>query len=439
MANNNILLNDVAGYQEEKEEAKKIINFLSNFDKYKKLGAYVPKGLILSGPPGVGKTLLSQAIANESNVPFYQLNTTDSINDATTIKRIKAIFKEAKEHSPSIIFIDEIDDLISTDDFRTDFSRVLLQTILTELDGVTTSEGIMVIATTNNVQSLPLPMIRSGRMDKSIKIELPNAETRDEIFKYYLDKYNIKDIDSKKLAVKTSGFSGADIKNCVNEVVINNVTCNVDNIKIDDFEKVIPEILFKDIKRKNNEKSKEVIAYHEAGHLLCEYLQTGKVGSLTVEKVGKIMGRFDMEVEFISVDFNITKKNLNSKLITYLGGLAAEEVFYGDVTIGSTNDLNDARRIIHMVMDTGAFGFDFYVGTEFSPMTKAVGISNEKKVRIENLEASLLTDAYNKAKELLEKNQELMLILSERLRNEEKLSKEEVGKIIEDNKHLIVK
>ena len=174
-----VYLKDIAGYDEEKEEAKKIIEVLKNHKKYEDLGAYIPKGLILSGNPGVGKTLLAKAIANESGVPLFEFETNESETEAATIKSIKDVFTKAKENAPSIVFIDELDELVMTEDFRSDYSRKIAKILLTELDGITSSKGILVIATTNYRAALPPALMRSGRMDKRITVDMPDSYSRE--------------------------------------------------------------------------------------------------------------------------------------------------------------------------------------------------------------------------------------------------------------------
>ena len=193
--NDKIYLKDIAGYSEEKEEAQKLINILKKYKQYEKIGAYIPKGLILSGNPGVGKTMLAKAIANESGVPFYEFESNESETEAATIKSIKDLFAKAKENAPSIIFIDELDELVMTNDFHSDYSRKTTKILLTEIDGISSSSGVLVIATANARPMLPPALIRSGRMDKRITMEMPDAIDREEIFNLYLNKNNkFKDI-----------------------------------------------------------------------------------------------------------------------------------------------------------------------------------------------------------------------------------------------------
>ncbi len=247
-----VCLEDIAGYEEEKTEAKKIIEILKNHDKYARMGAYIPKGLILSGQPGVGKTMFAKAIACESDAPFYELEVDEYEAESEVVKSIKELFTKARKSSPSIIFIDEFDELVMTDEFTSDYSRKITKILLSEIDGISSSEGVLVIATTNYKSMIPSALMRSGRMDKRITIEIPSTSDRQAIFEYYLKKNNnLDDIDAHLLALKTTDFSGADIKTLINETIIDCATQGIGKITISDFERNIPVVLFQDIKKKS--------------------------------------------------------------------------------------------------------------------------------------------------------------------------------------------
>ena len=252
--NDKIYLKDIGGYDEEKAEAKKIIEVLKNHEKYKKIGAYIPKGLILSGNPGVGKTMLAKAIASESDVPFFEFESNESETEALTIKSIKELFKKAGENAPSIVFIDEFDELVMTMDFCSDYSRKTTKILLTEIDGISSSDGVLVIATTNERPMLPPSLIRSGRMDKRITVEMPTTYDREEIFKLYLSKNaRLSEIDAHQLAIKTANFTGADIKTLVNETIIDCASQGIETITIADFERNIPVVMFQDIRKRSKD------------------------------------------------------------------------------------------------------------------------------------------------------------------------------------------
>lgn len=430
---NKIYLKDIAGYKEEKAEAAKIIEILKNHEKYEEMGAYIPKGLILSGEPGVGKTMLAKAIANESGTPFYEFESNESETEAATIKSIKKLFEKARESSPSIVFIDELDELVMTDDFNSDYSRKVTKILLTEIDGISSSNGVMVIATTNYRGMLPPSLIRSGRMDKRITINIPELEDREAIFEHYLRPHKALDgINAKSLALKTVNFTGADIKTLVNETIIDCASKGIKDITISDFERNIPVVLFQDIKKKSNKGLNDLTCYHEIGHFIAEYKTSGSIGSISTERYGSVGGHVYFEGEVDSSGI-ITRNSLKNKLVTILGGIAGEEAMCDDVTAGSYDDIRKARDLISRFVNTGVFGFDKllpsmtigkYAGTVF--------VSNKRVENIENFEDKTLTEAFNKAKQLIKENEGLAKAIYEQLKEKEALSKIEMEEIVKN-------
>ena len=224
---NQLSLQSIAGYEEEKAEAIKIINLFKNYDKLKELGISIPKGLLLSGKPGVGKTLMAKVIAAEAGVPLYEYETLEDDTQEKSIINLKNVFARARENAPSIVFIDELDELVCSNEFMSDYSRTTFKTLLTEIDGVKSSEGILTIATTNKYYTIPNQLLRSGRMDKHIQFELPNLAAREAILRLYGENNELlKHINFKEIAVRTNSFSCADLKTLINETLLQSVSNN---------------------------------------------------------------------------------------------------------------------------------------------------------------------------------------------------------------------
>lgn len=428
-----IYLKDIAGYQEEKEEAVKIIEVLKNIEKYSEMGAYVPKGLILNGNPGVGKTMLAKAIATESGVPFYEFENEECENDEETILTIKELFNNARKNAPSIIFIDELDELLSNQNFTSDYSRKITKILLTEIDGISNSEGVIVIGTTNNKYDLPRAVTRSGRMDKQITMPLPSKNDREEIFKLYLGKTFLKDsIDVRDLAIRTQNLSGADIKTLINETIIDCSSKGISNISIRDFERNIANVLYKEIKKKNLNGPSDLTCYHEIGHFVCAYACSGKIGNISVEKIGESRGRvFFYETNLEEDDFSITIETLKNYLVEALGGMAGEKVMLNDISSGSTSDVNKARKAIRILFETGAFSFEYLPpAAEYNLKGRIEYYPESAKERLFAKEVELLNDAFNECCAIIESNKELVTMIYKELKVKEALTEKELTNII---------
>ncbi len=434
-----IYLKDIAGYDDEKNEAKKIINILKNHKEYEKLGAYIPKGLILSGNPGVGKTMIAKAIANESGVPLFEFESDECENEDDTIKSIKELFKKAKEVAPSIIFIDELDELVSTRDFASDYSRKISKILLTEIDGIESSSGLIVIATTNLRNSLPPSLLRSGRMDKRMAMPMPDLNSREEIIKLYLTKVNLeKKIDAKTLATKTANFSGADIKTLINETVLNCVSQGIKEPSLNDFEMEIPIILFQDIRKTKHNPPSDIVCYHEIGHFIAKYKLDNEIGSISTDRFGQIDGYTSFNDK--NKEDPITKNTINKNLIIILSGMAGEEVYWHDISAGALHDIKRAQRAIQMLINVGAYGFDLIQNSSIEKRSDFIfenndskKISEKKITNGEQMEAKLLNDAYLNAKKILKENEKLAKKIYQELKIKERLSNKELESIINED------
>lgn len=430
-----IYLKDIAGYDEEKEEAKKIIEVLKNHKEYEKIGAYIPKGLILSGNPGVGKTMLAKAIASESNVPLFEFESDESENESATIKSLKEIFQKARAQAPSIIFIDELDELVMTDDFYSDYSRKTLKILLTEIDGISTTSGVIVIATTNARGKLPAALIRSGRMDKRITMPMPDLKSREAIFDLYLNKSNhTRHIKASELAGKTAGFSGADIKTLINETIIDCASKKIDKISIKDFERNIPVILFQEIRKVDANGPSDTTCYHEIGHFIISYIVNNEIGEISVERYGDIQGYMNLEAGS-KTRVQVTRNTLDNRVMVALGGMAAEEVYTKDISLGAIKDISNAKALISGLMQSGALGFDL-ISEKTNSIEYALHRSSEssdseaKKTKIENYMANKLEENFKRAKQILVENKKLADYIYKEIKTNSKLNKNEMTNLI---------
>ena len=446
MKEERISLNDIAGYGEEKLEAVKLIDSLKNYELYKSQGASIPKGLLLCGEPGVGKTMFAKAIATEAKVPLYEFEADESENEEATVKSLKDLFAKAKETIPSIVFIDELDELVSSTDrtgfygFQSDYSRKTLKTLLTEIDGIGTSDGVLVIATTNSKRTVPPALIRSGRLEKQITFRVPSIEDRSAIASLYLAKAGVSGINPGDIAKKTNGFTGADIKSLINASLIESIRMK-EPLSIAIISTVIPTIRFGEIKKGNAGGPRDSVCYHEIGHFLANYGMTGEIASISVESYGAVAGFVEMEDEF---ELPLQKKKddrsanaILDSVVIDMGGMAGEDVFLGERFCGAADDMSNAVEKIFLVLDSGALGFEYLSSFSVERKTSGTHLSllqpnkNYVHARSEKI-VQIMNEKLAKAQEIVSKWQALGRIIFPILKEKETLSIEELTVIVND-------
>jgi len=447
-----VTFKDVAGVEEAKDELREIIQFLRNPKKFQKLGAKIPKGVLLLGPPGTGKTLLAKAVAGEANVPFFSLSGSDFVEMFVGVgaSRVRDLFDRGKKFAPSIIFIDEID---AVGRYRGagiggghDEREQTLNALLSEMDGFETNEGVILIAATNRPDVLDPALLRPGRFDRRVVVDFPDVRGREGILKVHTRKIPLnKDVSLSILARGTPGFSGADIANMVNEAALLAAKLNRKSVIMDDFEKAKDKILM-GVERKSliiNETEKQLTAYHESGHVLVSEMipDTDPIHKVTIIPRGRALGT----TQQLPIDdrHNYSEPYLKGKLATLLGGRCAELLIFGTRSTGAQNDILNATEIArNMVTKWGMsnklgplmlsnkeeqvfLGKEIFQRTEFSDNTAKL-IDGEVKHLIEEAETTAST--------ILKKNLKLLKKLAGELLEREVLTKEQVDKILKNEK-----
>jgi len=373
------LLKDICGYEEEKIEVQKIISLLNDYEKYDQQGVNIPRGLIFQGPPGTGKTLFAKAIAGECHYNFYTVFSSEL--DENPLATVKQVFKDAEAYvqetnKPSIVYIDEIDKLVYTNNYGdladTD-SREATRFLLQKLDETKLKNKILIVASTNEYRKIPEALLRSGRFDKKILIDLPDVESREAILNYYINNHPLfKNIDVSKLALKTGGMSGADIKTLINNTLLEYVTIK-EHIELDDFIKIINEMNFETIGKqwKSAKTALEILA-HEVGHALVSYEFFKTFGTVSAIKYGYLAGSTtfddveedDDDHEFLEEipesrkpDANETLEKCLNNICVAFGGMAGERVYLNEHSFGNGGDLSEVCGRISKISDVGGFGF----------------------------------------------------------------------------------
>ncbi|HET9056727.1 MAG TPA: ATP-dependent zinc metalloprotease FtsH [Chitinophagaceae bacterium] len=440
-----VTFEDVAGLEEAEMEVREIIDFLKNPESFTKLGAKIPKGVILVGPPGTGKTLLAKAVAGEARVPFFSISGSEFVEMFVGVgaSRVRDLFKRAKEKAPCIIFIDEIDAigrsrgkgafLSGANDER----ESTLNQLLTEMDGFGTNSGVIVLAATNRADMLDPALLRPGRFDRHIYLELPNLKEREEIFKVHLRPLVLDDtIDTHFLAAQTPGFSGADIANICNESALIAARKKKQKIGRSDFLDAIDRIVAGLEKKSKiiSPEEKKIIAYHEAGHAVTSWMlsRVDPLIKVSIIPRGKSLG---------AAWYLPEEKQLRSEttflehLCATLGGRAAEEIMFGEVSSGALDDLEKVTKEAYMMV--AYYGFNkkignisFYDSTGQRDMSIQKPYSEETGKLIDEEVRKLVNEAYTRTKELLIQNKENLQRVAELLLNKEVVFKEDLEAIL---------
>ena len=448
---NKVTFKDVAGLSEEKEEVKELIDFLKAPKKFQKLGARIPKGVLLMGPPGTGKTLLAKAVAGEADVPFYFISGSDFVELFVGVgaSRVRDMFQQAKRTAPCLIFIDEIDavgrqrgtGLGGGHDER----EQTLNQLLTEMDGFGANEGIIIIAATNRPDVLDPALLRPGRFDRQITVSLPDVKGREEILAVHAKNKILADgITLKNLAKRTPGFSGADLENLLNEAALLAVRRNKSEITMSEIDEATDRVLMGPAKtsHKYSEADRKLVAYHEAGHAVIglKLRNASDVQKVTIIPRGQA-GGYNMMVPS-EEKLCSTKTDLLEEITGLLGGRTAEEITFGEITTGAHNDFEKATKIARAMVteygmsDLGPLQFEQQSGSVFlgRDYNKPQHFSNEVANEIDMEMRKIINDCHKEAKEIISKNKDLLKLIAEALLEYETLTKEQIDYLVENGK-----
>ena len=448
---------DVAGLKEEKEEVQELIDFLKNPKKFTKMGARIPKGVLLVGPPGTGKTLLAKAVAGEAKVPFFYISGSDFVELFVGVgaSRVRDMFKQAKQTAPCLIFIDEIDavgrergtGLGGGHDER----EQTLNQLLSEMDGFSENEGIIIIAATNRPDVLDPALLRPGRFDRQVTVGRPDVKEREEILKVHAkNKILAPSVKLKYIAERTPGYSGADLENLLNEAALLAVRRNKDAITMDEIDEASDRVLMGPAKtsRKVTEYEKKIVSYHEAGHAVSGIvLPNGEeVHKITIIPRG-MAGGYTQMLPKEERTLVYTKKELEEQIITLLSGRVSEEVFLNEISTGASDDLKRATKIARsMVTEYGMSSLgavqlehrseSVFLGRDYN-QTK--NFSDQVALEIDKEVRKIIDECYAQAKEILKKHKNLVEVLAKVLAEKETLTKEEIEDIVEANSNIKIK
>ena len=438
---------DVAGEDEAKEALQEIVDFLHNPQKYEAIGAQMPKGALLVGPPGTGKTLLAKAVAGEANVPFFSMSGSEFVEMfvGAGAARVRDLFAQAQEKAPCIVFIDEIDTIGKKRDNGmmggNDEREQTLNQLLTEMDGFDGKKGVVILAATNRPETLDPALLRPGRFDRRIPVELPDLAGREAILKVHSqNKQMSPDIDYKVIARATAGASGAELANIVNEAALRAVRSGRAQVEQADLEESV-ETIIAGYQRKGavvSEKDKKVVSYHEIGHALVAAMQkhSAPVHKITiVPRTSGALG-YTMQVEEQET-LLMSKEEILDKITTYTGGRVAEELIFGSVTSGASNDIEQATKLARAMITRLGMSDNFgmmaleTVGNQYLGGDASLACSEQTAAKIDEEVRQVIAQCYDKAKQILSENMPKLHELAEYLLERETITGEEFMNILQ--------
>ena len=440
-----IKFNDVAGEDEAKENLQEIVDYLHDPGKYQEIGASMPKGVLLVGPPGTGKTMLAKAVAGEANVPFFSMSGSEFVEMFVGMgaSKVRDLFKQAKEKAPCIVFIDEIDAIGKKRDGQmggNDEREQTLNQLLTEMDGFEGNTGVIILAATNRPESLDPALTRPGRFDRRVPVELPDLKGREAILKVHARKIKVaENVDFEKVARMASGASGAELANIVNEAALRAVRDGRKFAEQADLEESI-EVVIAGYQKKNailTDKEKWTVAYHEIGHALVAAKQTNSAPVQKITIIPRTSGAlgYTMQVEEGN-HYLMTKEEIENKIATFTGGRAAEEVKFGVISTGASNDIEQATKLARAMITRYGMSDDFdmvaleTVTNQYLGGDASLACSAETQAQIDRKVVELVKREHEKSLNILKENREKLDELSKYLYEKETITGEEFMNIL---------
>ena len=437
---------DVAGEDEAKENLQEIVNYLHDPSKYKEIGASMPKGILIVGPPGTGKTMLAKAVAGESNVPFFSISGSEFVEMFVGMgaSKVRELFNQAKEKAPCIVFIDEIDAIGQKRSGGAyggnDEREQTLNQLLTEMDGFESNNGVIILAATNRPESLDPALTRPGRFDRRVPVELPDLKGREAILRVHAKKVKLEpDVDFTAIARMASGASGAELANIVNEAALHAVRSGRKLVSQSDLEESI-EVVIAGYQRKNSiltDKEKWVVAYHEIGHALVAAKQTNSAPVQKITIIPRTSGALGYTMQVDEGDhYLMTKEELENKIATLTGGRAAEEVVFGSITTGASNDIEKATKIARAMLTQFGMSDEFdmvaleTVTNQYLGGDSSLACSAKTQDEIDGLVVKLIKEQHKKARDILSENRKKLDELAKFLYGRETITGEEFMEIL---------